>query len=263
MYGMEKKHLKLLLILLIVVLVAVDYPVLDKLFNRVLVDYEFGIIDRVIDGDTVVINGTSVRLLGINSPERGEQYYEESKNLLGNLTLNKLVKLQRGGEDTDKYNRLLRHVFINNENVNVKMVENGLANFYFPSGKNLYYSEFKKAWEKCIKEDENLCEKSKGGCAKCIVLKKFDYENEIIELYNMCEFDCELTDWEIKDEGRKKFIFPEFILKPSEEVDIIVGEGKSKGKNLFWTGENYVWTFSGDTLFLRDDDGKLILYKSY
>ena len=33
-------------------------------------------VKRVIDGDTVVVDGVSVRLLGINTPERGEKLYK-------------------------------------------------------------------------------------------------------------------------------------------------------------------------------------------
>jgi len=77
----------------------------------------------------------------------------------------------------------------------------------------------------------------------------------------MCGFDCELTNWEIKDEGRKKFIFPELILKNLEDIELIVGEG-IKENTLYWDLD-YVWTNSGDTLFLRDEKDKLILWKSY
>lgn len=38
---------------------------------------------RVIDGDTFVLaNGRVVRLIGINTPEYGEPYYEEATNKL-------------------------------------------------------------------------------------------------------------------------------------------------------------------------------------
>jgi len=32
---------------------------------------------------------------------------------------------------------------------------------------------------------------------------------------------------------------------------------------LFWKGKDYVWTSTGDTLFLRDDEGKLVLWEMY
>ncbi len=249
---------KLLLFFLIILLFAIDYPFLDKALKNWIIDYEIGVVERVIDGDTIVINETSVRLLGINSPERGENYYDEAKSVLENLTLYKLVKLKKGKRD-----RSLRYLFVDGKNVNLEMVENGFANFYFPSGKDVYYNEFKKAWTECVGENKNLCEKSDGVCSECIILKDFDYENEIISFYNICGFDCELTGWEIKDEGRKNFILGKFVLESEKEIRIIVGEGQENDKNLFWKGEDYVWTKTGDTLFLRDNKGGLVLWRSY
>ena len=248
---------------LIILLVVINYSSIDKALKKFLLDYEFGIAKRVIDGDTIVINETSVRLLGINSPEKGEPYYNEARNFLEELVLNKTVKFEFGKEKYDKYQRVLAYVFLDNTNVNLKLVENGLANIYFPSGKDIYYKDFKKAWEDCIEENINLCESSKNKCADCIELKKFDYKKQEVIFYNKCGFDCELTDWKIKDEGRKTFMFPEFILKPNKDVYILIGEGDNTKDILFWEDEEYVWTSSGDTLFLRDDEGKLVLWESY
>ena len=80
---MNKKNLRFLIVVLVVVLIAVDYPILNRLLTNWLVDYEVGIVERVIDGDTVVVNGTSVRLLGINTPEKKEIYYSGIRSLCG------------------------------------------------------------------------------------------------------------------------------------------------------------------------------------
>ena len=72
-------------------------------------------------------------------------------------------------------------------------------------------------------------------------------------------------NWEIKDEGRKVFVFPEFVLRKGESVRVIVSkEGEEdNGNDIFWNVKSYVWTDSGDTLFLRDRDGKLVLWENY
>ncbi|MDP2672340.1 MAG: lamin tail domain-containing protein, partial [Nanoarchaeota archaeon] len=62
---------------------------------------------------------------------------------------------------------------------------------------------------------------------------------------------------------RKNFIFPNFNLNSEKEVVVKVGEGTSNEEVLFWKGEDYVWTETGDTLFLRDSEGKLVLWESY
>ena len=252
-----------ILILLSIGLFLGVYDFLDAKLQGYLVNSETAFIDEVIDGDTVKSNGTSIRLLGINTPERGEIYYLEAKEFLESLVLNKTVRLEFGKEREDRYDRTLAYLYIRGENINLKLVEEGYANIYFPSGRDNYYNQFTQAWEECVYINRNLCEISKDECADCIELRRFDYENEIIILENICDFDCELTGWEIKDEGRKKFVFPEFVLEENKQVTILIGEGDNDENNLFWENQDYVWTDTGDTLFLRSPDGKLVLWKNY
>lgn len=267
----KKQNQIVLLIFLIVLLIAINYSYFDEKLEEFLSDYEYVVVERVIDGDTFVIReNVSVRLLGINTPERGELYYNEAKEFLEERVLNKTVKLEYGKEKYDKYKRLLAYVYLDLENINLELARKGFANYYFPSGKDMNYKQFTNAWEECIDNNINLCEKSENKCAECIELKEFDYKKEIIIFHNKCDFDCELSDWRIKDEGRKNFIFPEFVLKSNKEVyvligeeDISIGENENDANNLYWTGEEYVWTKTGDTLFLRDEDGKLVLWRSY
>ena len=226
-------------------------------------DSETAVITRVIDGDTVKIFDVSVRLLGINAPERKENYYLEAKTYLESLVLNRSVKLEFGKDKYDKYDRLLAYLIFDRKNVNVELVEEGFANYYFPSGKDKYYDEFVEAWEKCLKNNKKLCEKSLDECANCIKLGELNYEEEVVVLKSECGFDCDLDGWMIKDEGRKEFYFENFVLEKGQEVSVIVGEGNDSNEKLFWGGQDYVWTDSGDTLFLRDDRGKLVLWESY
>ena len=137
------------------------------------------------------------------------------------------------------YNRLLAYVFLDEENINLKLIEKGFANYYFPSGKDAYYNNFKKAWENCIKENINLCEKSENKCSECIELKPGNI------LKNNCNFECNIYNWQIKGEGRKTFVFSDEMLKD--------------GKEILFALE---LTNTGDTLFLRDDEGKLVLWES-
>ena len=251
----------IILISLIIILFIVNYDFLDSLLIHFFDEGKVVIVERVIDGDTIVVENVSVRLLGINSPERGEQYYKEAKEFLEGVVLNKTAMLKFGKEKQDRYNRTLAYVFVENKNLNLELIRNGFANFYFPSGKDIYYEDFKSAWEEC---EINLCERSADECADCIELEEFDYENEIAVFYNKCGFDCELTEWEIKDEGRKSFVFPKFILGEGKNVKVIVSEeGVDNQDEIFWRRNDYVWTDSGDTLFLRDVDGKLVLWESY
>ena len=181
------------LILLILILFVIDYPFLDSFLIKTFNERDPVIINRIIDGDTVKVGEESVRFLGINTPEKGEEYYEEAKEYLENRILNKTGYLEYGKERYDRYKRKLAYLFLENKNLNLEIVENGLGNYYFPDGKDKYYFQFEKAWEECIEKNINLCEKSKDKCAGCISLEDFDYENEIILLKNICSFECHST----------------------------------------------------------------------
>lgn len=249
------------LVFLLLLLFVLNYSFLDSLLIDFLNDGERIFVDRVIDGDTVVSNGTSIRLLGINAPERGEMYSAEASEFLEEMVLNKTVGVKVIGKD--RYYRELAYLFIGSKNVNLELVKNGLSNFYFPSGKDAYYNEFLVAWKECLEEGKNICSESLNRCGKCVNLLEWDIKKQKVVLRNECGFACDLSGWSIKDEGRKKLVFGEFVLGVGADVEIVVGEGKNNGKKIFWTEEKYVWTKSGDSIFLRDKDGGLVLFESY
>ncbi len=268
----KKSHKKEMFLLLSLVFLAflVNYRFLDSALINFLSTEDYLLtekecfVERVIDGDTIVACGGSVRMLGINTPEKKDKYYSEAKNYLVRRVENKTVKLVFSTDRFDKYNRTLAYVYLGKENINQELIKNGFANAYFPSDKDKYFSSFLESFKQCISSNKNLCEKSKSSCANCIKLLELDFVNEKVTLSNDCSFSCDLTSWTIKDEGRKVFVFPEFILDSKSEVEIVVENKTGVYKNkVYWTSNDYVWTDSGDTLFLRDSDGKLVLWENY
>jgi len=249
---MENKREILLLVFLVVILISVNYRFVDNFLveNFDSSSKEIVLVERVVDGDTVVVNGSSFRLLGINTPEKGEEYYSEAKEFLEDLVLNKTILVEKHGQD--RYYRELVYLFEvgSGENINLKVVREGLGNYYFPSGKDRYFDVFLEAWRNCIFKSKNLCARSLDVCSNCIVLKYWDFSEDEIIFENLCDFDCDLSGWDLKDEGRKHFVFEDFVLRGFEEVKISAGD----------FGESYVWTYSGDSFFLRDSEGNLVLW---
>ena len=93
---------------------------------------EEALVTKVIDGDTVTLKGGQrVRLLAIDTPEVGEPCFEEAKKRLAELTLNKVVNLEADTRDQDAYDRNLRFLYLNDTNVNLTLVKEGLAVAYF------------------------------------------------------------------------------------------------------------------------------------
>lgn len=90
----------------------------------------FAKVIRVIDGDTIVIEGgQKVRYIGINTPEveTSECFATEASQINNNLVLGKVVKLEKDISETDKYGRLLRYVYLNDEMINDELVKEGSA----------------------------------------------------------------------------------------------------------------------------------------
>ncbi len=92
------------------------------------------LVINVIDGDTadVIINGETERLRfsGINTPEKNECYYQEAKDELKKLILNKEIYIQQDKSNKGKYGRLLRYIYVNDLLINQYLVENGYAKTY-------------------------------------------------------------------------------------------------------------------------------------
>jgi micrococcal nuclease len=89
-------------------------------------------VTRVIDGDTIVIEGDQrVRYIGIDTPElypEPEAFGEAARQANLRLVEGKLVRLERDVSNTDQYGRLLRHVFVDGETfVSAELVRQGLA----------------------------------------------------------------------------------------------------------------------------------------
>ena len=88
-----------------------------------------GQITRVIDGDTLLIDQTTIRLSLVNSPERDEQGYQEAKNFAS--TVCPVGASAEFVEDTwqpvDKYGRSVGLVYCNDMLLNELLLTNGHA----------------------------------------------------------------------------------------------------------------------------------------
>lgn len=92
---------------------------------------ETGRVVDVIDGDTidVEIDGTTqrIRYVGVNTPERDEPCYQDATNANRALVEGQTVRLEIDTSDKDRYDRLLRYVYVGNTFVNAELVRGGWA----------------------------------------------------------------------------------------------------------------------------------------
>lgn len=89
---------------------------------------------RVIDGDTIEVdNEFTIRLIGIDTPEiGGDCYAEEAKEHLEKFLLDETFILQKDEltPNKDIFDRYLRYILIEDENINRMMIQQGYADVY-------------------------------------------------------------------------------------------------------------------------------------
>jgi len=254
---------------------AIETPVQTSLPSKI----DSSKVAGVIDGDTIKLsNNETVRLLGINSVEKGQRCWEEAKKRLEQLILNKEVKLESDFDNLDKYGRSLRFIFLDNININVLMVKEGLASVYIVGSNKKYLSELEAA-ERQAKESSGCIWNKSFSCKDCIGVAYMRYDadgndcnnpnDEYVKFSNTCSQECDMTGWTVKDEGTSTYTFPSFILQPNSMVTLKSGWGKDTPEELFWKNSGTssscpaIWNNDKDTIFLRDKAGLLVLEYGY
>lgn len=125
----SKKLIRFSVILILVILILLfrftDEIGLDKHpLDRFL-------ISKVIDGDTVELNGgDKLRLLSVDTPEKDELFYDRAKELVTDLALNKHGRIEYANRRRDAYGRLLGYLYIDTLFVNKIILDSGLGYLY-------------------------------------------------------------------------------------------------------------------------------------
>ena len=92
---------------------------------------------KIVDGDTIHLNGEKIRFTGIDTPELKQTCLKEDIKVLCGVTA-KLILIDKIGnndvdcisEGKDQYKRTLAECFVNNESLSSHLVRSGYAFAY-------------------------------------------------------------------------------------------------------------------------------------
>ena len=112
---------------------------------------------KIVDGDTIILNGEKIRFLGIDTPELKQTCLQGSEEVNCGMFAKMLLVKKIGkntpkciGKKKDFYKRTLAECFINGESLSKFLVRNGYAFAY-------------RKYSKKFIEDENFAKANKLG----------------------------------------------------------------------------------------------------
>lgn len=136
------------------------------------IDEQTFLVTKVVDGDTIILeNGQTVRFIGIDTPETVDPrrpvgcFGKEASNETKGLLSGKEVILEKDVSEKDKYNRILRYIYLPLDNgqvlfVNDYLVREGFARVYTYPPDVKYDQQFLEAERQARENSRGLW----GGC---------------------------------------------------------------------------------------------------
>jgi len=87
--------------------------------------------------------------------------------------------------------------------------------------------------------------------------------DEFIVIENQGSSPIDFTGWTVLDESNHRYLFPNFTLPAKAKVTLRTGLGKNSKNEIFWGSRRPIWNNDGDTIFIKDAQGNLILSYVY
>jgi endonuclease YncB( thermonuclease family) len=238
---------------------------------------------RVVDGDTLEVSGpggeTTVRVVGINTPESGECFGQEATEALAGLVSGEELVLVEDRSDVDQFGRALRYVeTTDGVDVGAELVAGGfaIARRYPPDDARAdVYADLQREAQRAGRGlwASDACGASDLAGVEIVIDVNADapgddgrnLNGEWVRFTNAGADAVDLDGWEVADESASnRYRFSDLRLEPGASVALFSGCGPDDDSTRHWcVSGSAVWNNSGDTVFLRDANGNVAASLSY
>ncbi len=231
-------------------------------------DYNMTVVE-ILDGDTFDLgNEERVRIIGINTPEKGRPFSDEATVALSEMIMGKEVTLVNDSknDDVDTSGRLLRHVYVDGISVNYEMIRTGMAFWYpYSSGTDMDES-YQEAQESAANDHVGLWTESQYN----ITIDYIEYDpegsevdGEYLIITNHDNYNISMEGWYLQDEAARTAYEFNYTLEINTSVRIYTGSGEDNQTMLFWGWYQGIWNNGGDMAILQDENGLMVDYYRY
>lgn len=232
---------------------------------------------KIVDGDTieVTIGPTryTVRYIGMDTPERGQPYFEECTEQNRKLVENKTIELEKDVSETDRYGRLLRYVWVAGVMVNSELVRLGYAKAatYPPDVK--YQDILVKLQREAREASSGLWAIPLGSPAEAkVIIRSVRYDGDVpnvesdeyAEIANTGTAPINLAGWRLNaGNPGQDFVFPDFTLQPGQSCRVYTNETHTETGGFSFASPRALWNNKGDCGYLYDAGGATVSQYCY
>ena len=227
-------------------------------------------VKRVFDGDTILLeDGRKIRYLGINAPEYQEPFYLKAKRFNESLVLGQEIRLEFDQEGGDLYDRVLAYVWVGDQMVNARLVQEGLAHAFFIGISRKHNGQFLRLQAEAKQRKVGIWSaRGRARDLKITSVHPVDPANPdpyapYVRITSLGSGTIRLRGYVLSNEGGQRYLFPDVSLDPGYTV-IVAGKGGVDGIDnagqmvVHWPTQGSVWDPNEDTAFLMDPGGALV-----
>jgi micrococcal nuclease len=231
---------------------------------------ESALVQRVQDGDTVVLEDSRrVRYLGINAPEFREPFSRKAKNFNESLVRGREVRLEPDAEGADAYGRMLAYVYVGDQLVNGRLVQEGLAHAFF-IGPSRKHNALLLQLQGEAKQRGLGIWSTRGGPRDLKITSVHLLEPAMpeplapyVRIANLSNTRTRLDGYVLVSDAGHRYVFPDVSLDPGYTVIVANREGSdgldSRNQLLvYWPTAQPVWNTRQGTALLVDPMGNLV-----